>query len=240
MKIHPSRVIYLIVFTIIGGIMTLSACENFPTPKSTETSATISVLENSVTPNTNSTSSEPAPLTTISTVEALPSPTITSLPKETPSTKTTPTSHMTSANIAEPLVYPQSGSPKYLLNYLHPELGCSWLGVVGQIFDTNGTPVSGKIIEVDGNLNGTEILGLGLSGNAQPIGPAGYEIKLSDKPGDSNQPLRIQVFSNDGTPLSNPIPFYTYNDCNKNLIVFNFILFSQPLKNQEFLPFIGR
>lgn len=239
MMMLSGKVIY-IIFTIIIGLFTLFACENFPNPISTELSTTHSVSENNSIPDIYPTPLQPTTITPISTVEPLPSITITSLPQEFPSNNTAPTTHMTSANITEPLVYPQSGSPKYLINYLHPEFGCNWLGVVGQIFDPTGKPVTGKILEVDGNINGTAILGLGLSGNNLSIGPSGYEIKLSDSPIDSNPPFRIQVFSSNGTPLSNPIPFYTYKDCNKNLIVFNFLLFSQSLKNQEFLPLIGR
>ncbi|MGB9669425.1 MAG: hypothetical protein ACPL0B_03465 [Anaerolineales bacterium] len=240
MVIKPGKVSSILILTGIGMIISLSACENFPTPLSTEISTTTPISENNPSPTKIPTSISSAPITPTSTVEPLPSITDTSLPQATPSTNSTATSLMTNSAIAEPLVYPQSGSPKYLVNYLHPELGCDWLGVVGQIFDMNSKPVIGKIIEVDGNINGMEILGLGLSGNAPPIGPAGYEIKLNDTPIDSNPPLRIQVFNSDGTPLSNPIPFYTYKDCNKNLIVFNFLIFPQPLINQEFLPLIGR
>jgi len=238
--INPGKLGSLLIITFLGAIFSLSACENFPTPQATEIPTITPVTENNPSPNETSTSSNPSPTTPIFTVEPYPSITESLFNKETPTANAAPPSLMTSANIVEPLVYPQSGSPKYLINYLHPELGCNWLGVVGQIFDMSGKPVTGKIIEVDGNLNGTEILGLGLSGNAPTIGPAGYEIKIADTPFDSNPSLRIQVFSSDGTPLSNPIPFDSFNNCNKNLIVFNFLLFSQPLKYQVFFPLIGR
>ncbi|MGB9521494.1 MAG: hypothetical protein ACPL6F_01935 [Anaerolineales bacterium] len=162
-------------------------------------------------------------------------PTVVTIPLHTPVV-----SWMTASEIENPLVYPQTGSPAYLINYIHPELGCNWLGVVGQIFDLTGKPVMGKIIEVDGSLNNQDILGLGLTGNNIEIGPAGYEIKLADAVYASDSPLRIQVFNSDGSPLSNPIPFVTYADCNKNLIVFNFLMFPYPLGNQVYLPVISR
>ncbi|GAB4476983.1 MAG: hypothetical protein Kow0088_15330 [Anaerolineales bacterium] len=147
--------------------------------------------------------------------------------------------------VATPTFYPfiaylQAQSPVYLINFLYPELGCQWAGIAGQIFDMAGIPVNGLIIEVSGTLGGEEYLGLGLTGLARAIGPGGFEIKLADHPFNSDHALRIQVYDQNGTQLSESFPLTTYNDCQKNLILINYILLDQSLKEKIFLPVIGR
>lgn len=138
------------------------------------------------------------------------------------------------------LVYVQPQSPVYLVNFLHPELGCTWSGVAGQIFNSTGEPVNGLIIEINGELNGNPFLGLGLTGTSLPIGPGGYEIQLSDKPLNSNHSLSLRIFDQHGNQLNETLPLVTFNDCQKNLIIINFNLLSQPLQEKIYFPIISR
>lgn len=138
------------------------------------------------------------------------------------------------------LVYPQAQSPVYLVNFLHPELGCQWTGVAGQIFNAAGSPANGYIVEVSGKIGDRDFLALGLTGTSLPIGPGGYEIKLADQPFDSSDVLYIKIFDQNGTQLNESLSLTTYNDCRKNLILINFILLNQPLKEKIYLPIIHR
>lgn len=138
------------------------------------------------------------------------------------------------------LVYPQAQSPVYLVNFLHPELGCQWTGVAGQIFNAAGSPVNGYIVEVSGKIGDRDLLALGLTGTSLPIGPGGYEIKLADQPFDSDDMLYLKIFDQNGTQLNESLPLTTYNDCRKNLILINFILLNQPLREKIYLPIIHR
>ncbi len=115
-----------------------------------------------------------------------------------------------------------SGSPRYSINFLHPEFGCNWMGVAGQVFNSSGIPEKGLIIQVDGKMNGSNISALGLTGSTQAIGPGGYEIKISDRVSGSEDSLWIQVFSKEGQALSSKFGFDTYGDCQKNLTIINF------------------
>lgn len=85
----------------------------------------------------------------------------------------------------------QPGSPVAVPNFAHPELGCDWLGIGGQIFDRRGRPQKSVIVEVSGTLAGIEINKLVVSGGAAIFGEGGYEIKLSERPIGSEETLWI-------------------------------------------------
>jgi len=138
------------------------------------------------------------------------------------------------------LIYLQPQSPVYLVNFLHPELGCTWSGVAGQIFNRAGEPVNGLIVEINGELDGNPFLGLGLTGTSLPIGPGGYEIQLSNKPLKSNHSLHLRIFDQQGNQLNETLPLVTYNDCQKNLIIINFTFLNEPLKEKTYFPLIFR
>ena len=118
------------------------------------------------------------------------------------------------------------GSPQYIPSTsFHPDLGCSWLGVAGQVIDVNGAPVLGLIIDVGGILNGKRIGNptlLQATGLATAYGDAGYEVKLADEPTASNGTLWIQVLDQTGLPLSNKIEFDNNEDFELNLVVIYF------------------
>ena len=118
------------------------------------------------------------------------------------------------------------GSPQYIPSTsFHPDLGCNWLGVAGQVIDINGAPVLGLIIEVGGLLDGKRVGNptlLQATGLATAYGDAGFEVKLADEPIASEGTVWIQVLDQAGLPLSQKIEFDTYQDCERNLVVIYF------------------
>lgn len=142
-------------------------------------------------------------------------PTITPLPAETP----IPTADLESGTTFEI----QDGYPKYEANQFHPEAGCNWLGVGGALFDLEGSPVLGVLIEAGGSLGGNGVTRLTLSGTAKNYGDAGYEIPLADTPLQSDGEVWIQLLDQANLPLTEKIYLQTFSGCESNLIRINFI-----------------
>ena len=116
----------------------------------------------------------------------------------------------------------QEGSPSYAENSFHPEAGCNWFGIAGQVFDSEGTVVSGILVEVGGFLGETEVAGLTLTGMAPDYGEGGYEIILSDSPVSSDGDIWIQLLDQANLPLSEKVYFITFDSCDSNLVKINF------------------
>lgn len=119
----------------------------------------------------------------------------------------------------------QVGTPAGTANFVEPDAGCNWLGVGGQVFESNERPVKGMIVEVSGVLNGEPVLLLALTGSNTTLGPGGYQVKIADQPIESSNSLWIQLFDLNGNPKSDKVFFNTYGGeagCDKNLIVINF------------------
>ena len=130
-----------------------------------------------------------------------------------------------SASLPQPQTYTftvQQGTPSYLQNFAHVEQGCNWLGVVGQVFDKNGQPINRMVVRAEGFLGSQSLDALGMTGLATAYGPGGFEIELSDEPLNSSGTLSIALFNLEGERVSAYVPFNTYTDCSKNLILINF------------------
>lgn len=167
---------------------------------------------------------EPVDTATLEPTEAIPlqisaSPTIS--PTQTPKA--------VSGQTAEtPFFVVQNGSPVGTVNFVYPDLGCKWMGVGGQVFGMDATPLEGYIVQVGGTLDGKDTLGLALTGGTTPLGPGGYTVKAADQPIASQATLWVQLFDVSGKPLSNKLYFDTYSDCERNLILINFVQVSSP------------
>ncbi|MFZ5809886.1 MAG: hypothetical protein ACOY16_11445 [Chloroflexota bacterium] len=159
--------------------------------------------------------------TPLPTATPQPSPTFTSTLPPTPTETSTPTSLP-----PEMVRYALSaGSPKATNSTaFHPQEGCKWMGVAGQVLDQNGSPVpSGSVLlVVQGFLGDQEIDLAGMAGTAPQYGPAGYEIVLGDVPFATQASLWIQLFDPQGQPLTDRIFFDTYGTCEQNLVLINF------------------
>jgi len=138
----------------------------------------------------------------------------TSAPEElkttTPNTNTTYTFDLQAA--------PQSISA----NLFRSEQKCNWMGVAGQTFDLQGRPVPGITVQVMGPLYGKEIKFLSITGAAPWYGAGGYEVFLSDKPFVSKDIFQVSLVDQAGRSLSPLIPFSTFSECEKNLVIINF------------------
>ncbi|MBW6465357.1 MAG: hypothetical protein K0B06_02495 [Brevefilum sp.] len=122
----------------------------------------------------------------------------------------------------------QPGGPFYLPNFNHPEEGCNWLGVAGQVFDENGLEILNLTILAGNRLAGEDILAA-TTGEATAYGLGGYEIKLSSQPVNTSNLFWVQVVDSAGQSLSQRIFFDTFEDCEQNLALVNFI----PLEAQN-------
>ena len=119
-------------------------------------------------------------------------------------------------------------NPHYLGNFTHSELGCDWLGIGGQIFNSEGVVQKDIIIKTGGDLDGSPAIEQMTMPLADPdidlaYGPGGFELTLANSPAESDSTLWIQLFSLEGDPLSEQIFLITYDDCQKNLLLINFI-----------------
>lgn len=180
------------------------------------------------------------PSLTPTAVQVLP-PTWTSIPSNTPLPSSTPipeqptvtplpvyTASITPTNPpADALPFAlNAGSPVAISSVaFHPEAGCDWTGIAGQVLNMSGAPVStGVIIHVGGELGGIKKNITSLSGTARQYGEAGYEIVLGNTPTDSTSSLWVQLLDQAGLPMSPRVVFDTYASCDQNLI---FITFKQ-------------
>lgn len=119
-------------------------------------------------------------------------------------------------------------TPAYTRNFAHPEQGCMWLGVAGQVFDKDGSALEEYVLVVEGEIKEQRIEALGLTGGAKAYGAGGYEIVLGYMPVNSDQQLSITLYDLAGNQLSDPYRFLTFSDCVKNLLVINFQERSDP------------
>lgn len=161
-----------------------------------------------------------------------PSPTLSATPSPTPTETSTPTpenSPIPTADLESGTTFGvQDGFPKYEINTYHPDAGCNWLGVAGQIFDSEDSAVSGILVEAGGTLGGLEVSGVTLTGMAPDYGEGGFEISLHTSPVASSDAVWIQLLDQANLPLSEKIYFQTFDSCDSNLIRINFVQIPAP------------
>lgn len=117
----------------------------------------------------------------------------------------------------------QVGTPAHIPNIARPDVGCSWTGVGGQIFDLSGKPVDKIVVEVEGTLGGKRVSATGMTGTNKNLGPGGYEVTLADQAlASSAGALTVQLKDLNGNPISEKVQFQTSADCSKNLVLINF------------------
>jgi hypothetical protein len=162
----------------------------------------------------------PIPPTKTSTNTPVP-PTFTPTASLTPTRTFTPT--LTSSPTASYKTYAvQPNTPLYIQNFAHPNEGCNWLGVAGQVFDKAGKPVNNMVVVANGVLEGSSIEVIGLTGLNSDYGPGGFELVLTNHVVNTTNTLFVTLFDLAGTAVTDPVFFNTYADCAKNLAVVNF------------------
>lgn len=97
------------------------------------------------------------------------------------------------------------------------------MGLAGQVFNINGDPVSGYVLQVGGQLNGKDLSLMALTGGAPSVGPGGYLIALADHPIESDGSLWVQLYDQAGIPKTGKILLTTYSNCERNLILLNLV-----------------
>jgi hypothetical protein len=170
--------------------------------------------------------------TPVPTDTLTPLPTFTAEPTDTPFSLASPTPTATFTVTPTPTDPPNGfpfelhpSSPVAIANIAHPELGCDWMGVAGQVFDLSDSPIVGLLIRLGGSLRGSKVQGdmISLTGVALNYGRVGYyEFTLADEPIASEEALWVQLLDQSSTPLSKRIYFETFESCDKNLIIVNF------------------
>ena len=169
----------------------------------------------------------PLPATSTATLTSQPSATNTLFPTWTPIPSFTPFI-IVPANTVTATLDTGSGMPfEATLTHVgsdtyHPEAGCDWMGVAGQVVDTNNSPFLYVKIHLSGMLGGKFIDFTGLSGTNREYGLAGFEFVLGEKTIASSDTLWIQLLDQQDLPLSDQIKFPTYDDCSKNLVMISF------------------
>jgi hypothetical protein len=151
-----------------------------------------------------------APTWTSIAVIAPPTETLAPVPAGTPTITSTP--------------MPASADITYQASTtLHADLACNWMGVGGKVLDASAKPLLFQTVQLGGNLNGTPVNNIVLSGGNPAYGTSGFEFdKLADHPIASTHSLWVQLFDNTGKPLTDKIYFDTFNDCAKNLVMIVF------------------
>ena len=160
-------------------------------------------------------------------------PTITSTPPPSPTLPPTETPFFLFTLSPTPEDTPVVGGMPFVLSpgtpvstsslAFHPDAGCNWFGVAGQVFDLSGAPVPGQQVQIGGTLAGAPLAMLSLTGVANAYGTAGfYEFNLGDKPVTSNKTIWVQLLDQAGLAMSDKIYFETFDSCEKNQIFINF------------------
>ncbi len=163
-----------------------------------------------------------------------PTPTSTATPTLTPVPPTeTPTPTITETGVVltpsetstrSPYPWGVRGEPSFIsADAFHSGEGCKlWVG--GQTFSLNKEPQTGIIVKLGGTLSGKTVDALPvLTGTFTQYGPASFEFLLADEAINSDSTLWLQLLDQNNLPLSARYYFQTFADCQKNLILINFI-----------------
>lgn len=133
----------------------------------------------------------------------------------------------TAIPVSEPTAAPtgfayrlQEGSIGYTTQFAYPDLDCEWMGIAGTVFDADGNSAEDMIVHVDGP-DGFAIDAI--AGTRPEFGPAGYEVTLANAPTDSDQMYVVQLLDVFGEPASERYAVTTFDDCDRNLILVNFV-----------------
>ena len=152
-----------------------------------------------------------APPTEEATLGPLPTATPFATGEVTPTTESTSLTHFTV----------QEGTPLYLP---HSD-GCGGLYIAGNVVDRAGNPLVFMLVRVGGTLGGETLqLEDALSGSNPNYSSSGWEVKIADAPIDSTGTVFVELYTLESAdPVSDLIIVDTYNDCNRNLIMVNFV-----------------
>ena len=178
-------------------------------------------------PTATPTSHNELPPTWTPTLTSEPTATFTPRPTNTPTTTPTrlvlPSATITPPPTAtEPPEYVLSGGVSYEKALATNGQGCDWMGVGGNVTDTDGNPVQGITVVLGGEYETKPIHQSAISGTNLDYGEGGWEFTIADEPNPSKETMYIELFAPGGTSVSRQYYFRTYDDCQQNLIRMNF------------------
>jgi hypothetical protein len=153
-----------------------------------------------------------------------PRPTATLPPTQTPFSLVEPSPGPPTATSGGMPFVVQEGHPVAISNIYHPEKGCNWIGIGGQVFDMKNSAISGQQVLLGGVLNGEPIPQGSrptLTGLV-PYVPGYYEFDLGEETFASKGRLWVQLVDQASLPMSDKVYFDTYDDCEKNQVIINF------------------
>jgi hypothetical protein len=196
------------------------------TPRATNTPLPTFTLVPSITPLPSATPITPtATLTLTTTPTPLPTITITNTPGPTPTSTVTLTATNTDIPTALPSPTGPTPSPfpfqlrgnqvQYLANFANTA-GCAWQGIGGQVFDVNGNPLDGIQVAVY-NQSFNQIT---QSGTNSFYGAGGWEVTVGTAA--APQQFIVELRSQLGVTISNPVNVSFPGDCGQNVAVVNF------------------
>ncbi len=232
--------IFMPLMLVVLTSMILSSCilvlEPTPVPETVVPTETVVSMTATLAPSSTAVTNTVIPSATYTlTKTATPTQTYTATPSRTATATNTATATWTATPTRTPTATRtpsatsmpyrlQQGSPAYISNYAHPQAGCSWIGVAGQVFGPQGLPQTNLVVVVEGVYGGKVIDAVGVTGTVagDTYGPGGYEVPFSDKLLATQGMLSAQVFDLNGNPLAEAVTFDTYSSCAKNLIIINF------------------
>ncbi len=203
--------IVLVVFLFLSSCIQLEGVSTATPTTVVYTQTAVQVATMDIEPTNTVESTVPtATEEVVSTETVVPSLTPTSLPSATPTQL--------------PFAI-QADTPVYTENYAYPDAGCNWLGVGGQIFDSDGEPIINLVIWIRGSINEQPFEAIALTGTAEgaKYGPGGYEAVLKNSVLETSDVFSIQVLDLNGNILTEPYFFDTFDQCDQNLIIINFV-----------------
>lgn len=219
---------FSVVVTSNGGFLDIFG------PFPTEATLTALPTDTTATPEVTLEPTVEEPTATLEpTLEVIPTETATLMPTATleptatlpPPTPTATSVPLPTATATAVPFQVQRMTPIFMTNFVHADAACNWQGVAGQVFDANDAPISNYIVKITGLYNSQPVNLVGITGmvTGLPYGPGSYEIVLGATPLDSADSLSVQLFDTVGDPITDPLAFSTSKDCNKNLVIINFL-----------------
>lgn len=159
------------------------------------------------------------PTLTPSATSTIPTRTHTPTPSNTPTNTVTPGPSPTQTFTISPFPFTKSpDSPIYLKNFANGA-ECNWLGIAGEVLDTNGLPVGSNKYRVhvwDSGIDARVPVG-----GAPAYGPSGYEQFVFDSPVIRN--YNVQLETTGGEAVSQVYRVQTRSSCNENLLYLIFL-----------------
>jgi hypothetical protein len=231
-KMRRRRIrIFLPLVLLAMAALVVNGCILIEEPTAQPATATATpediIIPDTATPQTTAIIETATALPSDTPAADTPVPSATPLPSATATNTATATQTATLIRTPTPTPLPyslQPGSPAYISNFAHPQAGCNWIGVAGQVFGPQGVPQTNLVVVVEGLYGGKVINAVGVTGTVAGdiYGPGGYEVAFSNTLLATQGMLSAQVFDLSGNPLTEAITFDTYSSCAKNLIIINF------------------